>query len=96
VELAKVAHTTERRSQVPAPASCQAGIPENPKTPRTLQSWSTFSTSQATYQVARAAERFLAWLKGGFRWLGLRYERLSSTFAAMVYLASFPTSLGGF
>jgi hypothetical protein len=72
-----------------------------PAYPRTqdaaaLQSWSTFSTSQATYQVARAAERFLAWLKGGFRWLGLRYERLSSTFAAMVYLASFPTSLGGF
>jgi transposase len=41
-------------------------------------------------------ERFFAWLKGGFRRLALRYERLSSTFAALVYLASFLTSLGGF
>jgi transposase len=40
--------------------------------------------------VARAAvERFFAWLKGGFRRLALRYERLSSTFAALVYLACF-------
>jgi transposase len=46
--------------------------------------------------VARAAERFLAWLKGGFRRLALRYERLLSTFAAMVYLVSFLTTLGGF
>jgi transposase len=47
--------------------------------------------------VARAAvERFFAWLKGGLRRLALRYERLSSTFAALVYLVSFPTTLGGF
>jgi hypothetical protein len=31
VGAGKATHTTERRSQVPAPASCQAGIPENPK-----------------------------------------------------------------
>jgi len=40
--------------------------------------------------VARAAaERFFAWPKGGFRRLALRYERLLSTFAALVYLACF-------
>jgi transposase len=40
--------------------------------------------------VARAAvERLFAWLKGGFRRLVLRYERLSSAFAALVYLACF-------
>jgi transposase len=39
--------------------------------------------------VARGAvERFFAWLKGGFRRLALRYERLSSI-AARVCLASF-------
>ena|GEM_PF-2242019 len=46
------------------------------------------STYQATCRAARAAERFFAWLKG-FRRPALRKERLSSTFAALVYLASF-------
>ena len=48
-----------------------------------------WSTCQATYRVARAAARFFAWPKGGFRRLALRYERLLSTFAALVYLACF-------
>jgi transposase len=34
-------------------------------------------------------ERFFAWLKGGFRRLALRYERLLTIFAALVCLASF-------
>jgi len=45
--------------------------------------------------VARAAvERFFAWLKGGFRRLALRYERLLTIFAPRVYLACFPVAWG--
>jgi transposase len=36
-----------------------------------------------------AAERFFAWLKGGFRRLALRYERLPSAFTTLVSLACF-------
>jgi len=34
-------------------------------------------------------ERFFGWLKGGFRRLSLRHERLLSTFQGFVYLACF-------
>jgi transposase len=68
----------------------RASIPENPRGRRRPRRGRPYRFCGATYRVARAAvERFFAWLKGGFRRLALRYERLSSTFAARVCLASF-------
>jgi IS5 family transposase len=68
----------------------RASIPENPRGRRRPRRGRPYRFCGATYRVARAAvERFFAWLKGGFRRLALRYERLSSTFAALVYLACF-------
>jgi len=43
-----------------------------------------------TSRVVRgAAERFSAWLKGGFWRRAVRYERLLTTFTALVSLACF-------
>jgi transposase len=68
----------------------RASIPENPRGRRRPRRGRPYRFCRATYRVARGAvERFFAWLKGGFRRLALRYERLSSTFAALVYLACF-------
>jgi len=67
-----------------------ASIPENPRGRRRPRRGRPYRFCRATYQAARgAAERFFAWLKGGFGRLALRYERLSSTFAARVCLALF-------
>jgi IS5 family transposase len=68
----------------------RASIPKNPRARRRPRRGRPYRFCQATYRVAwAAAERFFAWLKGGFRRLALRYERLSSTFAALVYPACF-------
>jgi len=37
--------------------------------------------------VRGCVERFFAWLKGGFRRLALRWERLASNFLGLVQLA---------
>jgi len=34
-------------------------------------------------------ERFFAWLKGGFRRLSIRYERLAETFTGFLHIAAF-------
>ncbi len=34
-------------------------------------------------------ERFFGWLKGGFRRLAIRYERLSETYMGLLHLAAF-------
>jgi transposase len=71
----------------------RASIPENPRGRRRPRRGRPYGFCRATYRVARAAvERFFAWLKGGFRRLALRYERLSSTFAALLYLVSLPVA----
>lgn len=41
------------------------------------------------HRVRNSVERFFAWLKGGFRRLAIRYERLLSTFVGFLYLACF-------
>jgi transposase len=88
--------TREMRHHLPR-RGVRASIPENLRGRRRPRRGRAYRLCPATYRVTKGAvERFFAWLKGGFRRLALRYERLSSTFAAMVYLASFLTSLGGF
>jgi transposase len=87
--------TREMRHHLPR-RGVRASIPENLRGRRRPRRGRAYRLCPATYRVTKGAvERFFAWLKGGFRRLALRYERLSSTFAAMVYLASFLTSLGG-
>ncbi|HXG41232.1 MAG TPA: transposase [Dehalococcoidia bacterium] len=67
-----------------------ASIPHNPRGRGRPRRGRPYCLCQATYRVARAAaKRFFAWLKGGFRRLALRYERLLATFATLVYLACF-------
>jgi transposase len=68
-----------------------ASIPENSRGRRRPRRGRPYRFCRATYLVARAAvERFFAWLKGRFRRLALRCERLWCTFAALLYLACFP------
>jgi transposase len=67
-----------------------ASISENPRGQRRPRRGRAYRFCRATYRVARAAaERFFAWLKGGFCRLALRYERRLATFAALVHLACF-------
>jgi len=71
----------------------RASIPENPRGRRRPRRGRPYRFCRATYRVARAAvERFFAWLKGGFCRLALRYERLLTIFAPLVYLACFPVT----
>jgi transposase len=72
----------------------RASLPANSRGRTRPKRGRPYRFCRATYRVTRAAvERFFAWLKGGFRRLALRYERLWCTFAALLYLAAFP-SLG--
>jgi len=49
-----------------------------------------YSFDKVTYRFARSSvERFFGWLKGGFRRLALRHERLLSTIKGFIYFASF-------
>jgi len=43
---------------------------------------------EAYKRMRSAAERFFAWLTGGFRRPALRWERLTSTFLGFIQLAS--------
>lgn len=46
--------------------------------------------NKASYKRNRGSiERFFGWLKGGFRRLQVRYERLASTFLGLIHLACF-------
>lgn len=48
------------------------------------------SFNQESYKRDRSTvERFFAWLKGGFRRLEVRYERLAPTFLGLIHLACF-------
>ena len=48
------------------------------------------SYDKEDYKKNRSSvERFFGWLKGGFRRLGVRHERLSSTFLGLIQLACF-------
>ena len=68
----------------------KASIPQNPRGRKRPRMGRPYRFCQVTYQAARGAvERFFAWLKGGFRRLALRHERLLATFTAFVYLACF-------
>jgi len=68
----------------------KASIPQNPRGRKRRKMGRPYRFCQVTYQAARGAvERFFAWLKGGFRRLALRHERLLATFTAFVYLACF-------
>jgi transposase len=72
----------------------KASIPQNPRGRKRPRMGRPYRFCQVTYQAARGAvERFFAWLKGGFRRLALRHERLLATFTAFVYLACFIMSL---
>lgn len=68
----------------------KASIPQNPRGRRRSKVGRPYRFHEASYRATRGAvERFFAWLKGGFRRLALRYERLLATFTAFIYLASF-------
>jgi transposase len=67
----------------------RASIPENSRERRWPRRGRPVDLLGHLRGARAAVERFFAWLKGGFRRLALRYERLSSTFAALVYLACF-------
>lgn len=45
--------------------------------------------SQAYKRNRGSVERFFGWLKGGFRRLEVRYERLSCTFLGLILIACF-------
>ncbi len=66
----------------------RASIPVNPRNRRRSRRGRPYRFDPETDRVLRGAvERFLAWLKGGFRRLALRYERLLTTFRGFVHLA---------
>lgn len=68
----------------------RACIPENPRNRRGSRRGRPYRFDPDSYRVLRGAvERFFAWLKGGFRRLTVRHERLLATFRAFVYLACF-------
>jgi hypothetical protein len=69
----------------------RASLPANSRGRTRPKRGRPYRFCRATYRVARGAvERFFAWLKGRFRRLALRCERLWCTFAALLYLACFP------
>jgi len=43
--------------------------------------------SEAYRRMRGCVERFFAWLKGGFRRLAIRYEKLASTFLGLIQIA---------
>jgi hypothetical protein len=69
------------------PRRASPGTPRKRRQPRRGR---PYPFCRPTSRVVRgAAERFSAWLKGGFRRRAVRYERLLTTFTALVSLACF-------
>ena len=65
-----------------------ASIPENKRKTRRVKRERPNRFSVKGYSVGRSCvERFSGWLKGGFRRLVIRYERLTSTFLGFLHLA---------
>ena len=68
----------------------RAGIRENPRGRKKARKGRPRRFDEKADPAIRSSvERFFAWLKGGFRRLSLRHERLLSTFQGFVYLACF-------
>jgi IS5 family transposase len=68
----------------------RASIPENPRGRRRPRRGRAYRLCPAHLPGGQGdGGAFLAWLKGGFRRLALRYERRLATFAALVHLACF-------
>ena len=61
-----------------------------PRRSRKRHKGRTPSFDEEGYKRNRSSvERFFSMLKGGFRRLSVRYERLSSTFLALIQIACF-------
>ncbi len=66
----------------------KANIPTNIRNRKTAKRGRPTRFKGKGYSIGRSGvERFFGWLKGGFRRLALRYERLASTFLALVRIA---------
>jgi len=66
----------------------KANIPFNPRNRLKPKRGRPCRFDEEAYKHVRGCvERFFAWLKGGFKRLTLRWERLASTFLGLVQLA---------
>ena len=64
--------------------------PQIPKRSRKRRRGRPPSFDEASYKKHRSSvERFFSMLKGGFRRLAVRYERLASTFQSLIQIACF-------
>jgi len=74
----------------------RANIPRNIKRKKKARRGRPTRFNRDNYSVGRSCvERFLGWLKGGFRRLIIRYERLTYTFLGLLHLACIAIPLRG-
>jgi len=77
----------KRDKVVPQEEGIKANIDINPRKRLKPKRKSYRLIKEAYKRVRSAVERFFAWLKGGFRRLAIRYERLASTFLGLIQIA---------
>lgn len=66
----------------------KANIPTNIRNRKVAKRGRPTRLKRKGYSIGRSGvERFFGWLKGGFRRVALRYERLASTFLALARIA---------
>jgi len=86
--VADTAYDTKEIRRYLRKRGISTNIPANRRNLKRNRRGRPYRLDPKTYRRVRSSvERFFAWLKGGFRRLALRYERLTSTFLGLTHLA---------